>query len=804
MNFRALSLAACLAFAGIGAVWAQDVAQQGQGGEVPLTTVGAPETVATPVAEDPTIVAGIDLAEWAAFAALAEGIVEPATATSFALTRVRSELVPWRDRFSNALGVNAARLSTLDRQIAALTPAEGVTETDPVILKRLDQLAITRTRLAQPRLLALEAHARADGLISEIDAQVRKRETKRLMSRGESPANPAYWPDALAALTGGVKSIAAEIIATTKVFEDDGRLMSRLLTVLGAVFAATAFVFYVRFWLAKLAAREVAKGARLRSVLRFVISVARVILPVIGIAILVGILQESGFFGLTGLAVIAVFPIAGALIFYTKWLADKYFPRAAEVDGILGYDLETRTKGRFYAVALGRVLALNVLVEALSSATRASAVSLDVINLPFQLIIGWLLWRLGCQIVHKSSHQPAVTATRVRVRNVVGRGAQIFAVAGPLASLLGFGAAAQAITGPAVVSLAILATIVVIQRLNSEVMSRAGTPVDDEAEQGVIDRSGLWPVVVNFAVVMLSLPVFALIWGASSADLAEVWTRFLNGFSIGGSQISPTSFLTFVMVFAIGYIITGFVKTSLKTSVLPRTQLDLGGQNAIVAGTGYFGIFLAALIGFSVAGIDLSSLAIVAGALSVGIGFGLQNIVSNFVSGIILLIERPVSEGDMIEVGGQMGYVRDISVRSTRIETFDRIDVIIPNADLVSGQVSNWTRGNLVGRAIVAVGVAYGTDTAKVARILQEIAEANPIVVMNPPPSVLLMRFGADSVDFEIRAIIRDVNFVNIAKSEMFHEIVRRFAEEGIEIPFAQRDIWLRNPEVLHPKGEPE
>ena len=198
----------------------------------------------------------------------------------------------------------------------------------------------------------------------------------------------------------------------------------------------------------------------------------------------------------------------------------------------------------------------------------------------------------------------------------------------------------------------------------------------------------------------------------------------------------------------------------------------------------------------SVAGFDFSNIAIIAGALSVGIGFGLQNIVNNFVSGLVLLFERPIRKGDWIVVGQTEGYVKDIQIRATRIQTFDRSDVIVPNSELISGQVTNWVLSTKSGRAIIPVGVAYGSDTEKVRDILMEIAETNNEIDTSgymPKPRVLFREFGDSSLNFELRVFMKEVDNRLSLISDINFAIDKAFREAEIEIPFPQRDLHVKN-----------
>lgn len=760
---------------------------------------------------------GPDYDAWEQTAARADEILADGTATDAQLSDLRAQIVKARNEFVAAQGANADQIETLRNQIAALgpAPAEGESE-DATIAARREELNERLARLQAPGITAGEAASHADGVIRKIDRITRDRQADKLLRLSPSAANPVNWPAAVSLFRWMGVWIYEETVwrftrpINFETLRNNAPLIVGLLIVAGLLLARGGrWMGWLNEWLLTKTAM------RGRELISGVVSIGQVVLPVIGAVLLTTALSSTAFFGPIMLRLFELMPVVLLIILQAWWLGGRVFPTRPGVSSALNLAEEGRTEGRFHAVMLGLATGLQVLLidwivpraqdylggagnvsadKAQEVAQRADA-AISVLQVPLQIFAALVLFRMG-QLLRKQGslrrEQDEDTAFRYKLLHWVGNVAIVIGVGAPVLGVIGYVSAANALIWPAILSLGLLALVAVIQSFLAEFYVVLGR--GDETR-----REGLVPVLAGFVLMLAAMPVLALIWGARIEDMAELWTSFRTGVSFGGVRISPTVFLTFAVVFAIGYMVTRLLQGALKSSILPKTTIDKGGQNAIISGLGYVGIFLAALLAISSAGIDLSSLAIVAGALSVGIGFGLQNIVSNFVSGIILLIERPISEGDWIEVGTQQGVVRAISVRSTRIETFDRAEVIVPNADLISGQVTNWTRGNKTGRVIVPVGVAYGSDTHRIEAILREIAENHPLVMMNPEPRALFVGFGADSLNFEIRAILSDVNFKMQVLSDMNHQIAARFTAEGIEIPFAQRDIWLRNPEALRP-----
>lgn len=368
-----------------------------------------------------------------------------------------------------------------------------------------------------------------------------------------------------------------------------------------------------------------------------------------------------------------------------------------------------------------------------------------------------------------------------------------------ISALLGYVSFAQFVARQIVITGAILATAYIgflSSRAIAEEGSFANTAIGRRlqerygTDETVFDQLGLAAsVLINILIVVVLLPLVLFQWGFQPGDIATWLDKLATGFKIGSFSFSPFAIVTGLIVFALGYFLTRWFQGWLDGSVMARGKVDTGVRNSIRTVVGYAGLAIAALIGISAAGIDLSNFALIAGGLSLGIGFGLQNVVSNFVSGLILLAERPFKAGDWIVAGAVSGTVKKISVRATEIETFQRQTVILPNSELINSAVGNWTHRNKLGRIEVKVGVAYGSDVRRVHEILLEIARNHPLVLKNPEPFVLFANFGPAALEFEIRAFLADINNGNSVQNDIRFAIMDEFEGAGIPIPSTPRFI---------------
>lgn len=310
----------------------------------------------------------------------------------------------------------------------------------------------------------------------------------------------------------------------------------------------------------------------------------------------------------------------------------------------------------------------------------------------------------------------------------------------------------------------------------------------------------LWPFIG-----FLLLHVWG--WHELGDDFSEALTG--GGIKLGSVTLVPAHIVMGILWFVLLLTFGRWLKKKLEQDWLPLTHLESSVRVSIATLFGYVTAIIAIMVGLSVVGLDLTKLAIVAGALSVGIGFGLQNITNNFFSGLILLFERPVRLGDYIKIGGMEGFVRRIRIRSTELETWDRTSVIVPNSELLSSKVENTGFHDQTGRLILPIGVDYNADPAQVKALLLKATEGVEGIFTKAEfsgvtgPWVLFTDFGDSALQFELRAYVRDMNTKAGIASQLRFRIFELFKEAEINIPFPQSDVWVRNWPEREPAERP-
>ena len=304
-------------------------------------------------------------------------------------------------------------------------------------------------------------------------------------------------------------------------------------------------------------------------------------------------------------------------------------------------------------------------------------------------------------------------------------------------------------------------------------------------------------VKANFWFALILKPILGImailtllaVWGVSVDIMLNKVRNFLVGFNIGSLHISITSILLGIISFFVSSFLFKMLKGSFQNGSLSQIDWDPGVKNSVISGIGFFGIIISLIVGFAVMGGSISSIAIIAGALSFGAGLGLQNMVSSLVAGLTILFERQIKVGDWVIIDGQEGIVKSINMRSTELETWNKSNVIVPNASILANSLINKTYSDQMGRVEIKVGVDYNSDINKVKAILLEIAGEDPEVLNSPPPSLQFTDLGDNSLNFQLNCYTANVYSGAGISIRIREKIVERFRENNINIPYPQRVI---------------
>ena len=689
------------------------------------------------------------------------------------------------------------RLAPISDELAALgpRPAEGeaAEAADVAALRR--QLERQQTAISARLKRTDVVIARVDAIRQELRRLRRAALAERLLRRGPPPLDPATWRPAAASLGALAATAAAELGAWRAAGLPPSRGAQTVLWIALLVLVAIVVAGAARRWLVHTFGRDPDVAAP-EPARRLVAAVAEatgeslvLCLPAV---VLAGTLVDLDL--ATGrAAALAEAAAVGLVVLVTVTaLARAALPPGAPAWGLVPFDDDaTRTARR-------RVGALALLLAAIGFVRRAAdglepAPELEsMLAVAVTLPLAAILMPLASRRVWRAR---GAESERWWTRRLLHLAVAVVVVAMPITALAGWPRLAFAINRALIVAGLVGVGLVAVRTLVGALVELAARREHPAAAGTAVDTGVVFWLRLAADVVLV--PCAALVWlTAVGAPLPLVLAgagRALRTIEIGSIRISLADVVFAVAGFAAIVAATRLLHRALEQRILPRTDLALGTQQALATAASYAGLALATTVAIATLGLDLSSLALIAGALSVGIGFGLQNVVNNFVSGIIMLVERPIKVGDWVVIGTHEGTVKRINVRATEVETFQRSAVLIPNSEVLSSAVVNWTHRDKHGRCDLAVGVAYGSDVEKVRTVLLACARAHARVVSIPAPYVLFRDFGDSALLFELRAYLANVEERLLVMSDLRFAIDAAFRRQGIEIPFAQHDLHLRD-----------
>ncbi|GJE26096.1 DUF3772 domain-containing protein [Methylobacterium organophilum] len=713
------------------------------------------------------------------------------------LTRARDGLDAVSDRIRGIIDLLTPRLEAARERLTQLGPKPKEGEEDADLAKERAEREQAVTDIDGTQRLAKSLLVQSEQIVDQVTNRRRAAFTRGLFERTSGLVSPDLWMRV-------ANDVPRDLRGLQSAFEDIAYLFSRNGTIWNLLLLGLAFGVSIALYIGR---RNIAPalGRRDASVTnpsrhRKLLAAWRVLLLGTGPAI-AGSYAIYYALDVTDLLPQRLLPVASAILIglafiaFVQALCDALLAvgkpawRPAPVSDAAAWRIST------LAVSIAVVITVSKSVEALNAGISA-ALPISIATRGIGAVAAALLLAIGLhRFADTAEKEEACFGPYVATETSTGIGGPLrilgwvaVAVVG-LAPLVGYVALSAFLVDQLIwtASLIVLLWLFIASAdtfIGSTLTEDTKLATALQANTGLRKRSlNQIAVLGTGAARVVLIAIVALLvlapWGLDSTDVFSSVRSAFFGFKVGDVTISLSSIVFGVGILVLGVVITRAVQRWLENTYLPATDLDAGLRNSIATVVGYFGFLLALALAFSYLGLSLEKLTIVAGALSVGIGFGLQSIVNNFVSGLLLLWERPIRVGDQVVIGDSEGIVRRISVRSTEIQTFDRSAVIVPNSNLISGVVKNRVRGDRTGRVIISVSVLRNQDPVRAAEMMVSCAAAHPDVLKEPPPRVVFKKIGDPFLDFDLIAMVTDVNLGQKVQSDLNFSVFATLSEAG-------------------------